>query len=128
MDDHKRRYPEQYTHELVGQTVTVSYPSGSTVTGRVNRVVRSRFGLLAIIDGDEPGKAHAISKLHIIAPLKCIECNSDCDYRCTSCESPICDGCLVTDGVEGWCPQCWKEDEQYMDQMRPDEPFHREDD
>ncbi len=48
MKSHREMYPEQYTHPLVGKRVTV----GSTVNGIVTRVVPSRFGQLAEIDGN----------------------------------------------------------------------------
>jgi hypothetical protein len=46
MEEHRAKYPEQYTHPLVDKFVRM--PDGTT--GNVTRVVQSRFGALAIID------------------------------------------------------------------------------
>lgn len=59
MKTHRKLYPEQYVHELVGQQVTVSTKGMVRIQGVVERVVSSRFGLLAIIAGHE-GKAWAV--------------------------------------------------------------------
>lgn len=57
-EEHRVRYPEQYTHPLVGKFVRL--PDGDT--GNVTRVVQSRFGPLAIID-DNPERAWQVDTL-----------------------------------------------------------------
>ena len=49
MKTHRETYPEQYSHPLVG--VRVRLRTGA-LTGTVTRVVSSRFGQLAEIDGN----------------------------------------------------------------------------
>ena len=61
MTTHRELYPEQYTHPLVGQDVKVSTRAGARIEGIVERIVTSRFGLLAIIAGDQEGRAWAVS-------------------------------------------------------------------
>lgn len=46
-DEHRRLYPDQYTHALCGKTVRVETHTGFQGTGVVERVVNSRFGQLA---------------------------------------------------------------------------------
>ena len=57
---HRETYPEQYEHPLVGRQVVVDM-GGDTIlaAGKVERVVNSRFGKLAIIEGDKEGRAWA---------------------------------------------------------------------
>lgn len=57
--DHKFWYPDQYRHALVGKTVVVNTGKGPDVHGRVERVVGSRFGPLAILEG-QPDVAWAV--------------------------------------------------------------------
>jgi hypothetical protein len=45
---HRELYPQQYTHPLVGKTVRVH---GQIIV--VARVVSSRWGLIAMVEGDE---------------------------------------------------------------------------
>lgn len=47
--DHKRRYPEQYSHPLCGKRVRVETHAGVQGEGVVERVVNSRFGQLASV-------------------------------------------------------------------------------
>ena len=59
-DTHQQAYPEQYTHSLVGRHVSIA-PQGKTLaSGVVERVVSTRFGLLAILTGDKEGRAWAV--------------------------------------------------------------------
>ena len=60
MGTHRKLYPEQYTHELVGKHVAVTVKGKVHVEGVVERVVSTRFGLLAIITGEDPLKAWAV--------------------------------------------------------------------
>lgn len=62
MAEHRARYPEQYNHPLCGKTVRVKKrgepgASGNAaltdVSGKVERVVTSRFGQLASLEGRE---------------------------------------------------------------------------
>lgn len=57
--DHKFWYPDQYQHPLVGKTVAVTAGRGPDVTGKVERVVGSRFGPLVILEG-QPDVAWAV--------------------------------------------------------------------
>jgi hypothetical protein len=52
MQTHRELYPDQYTHPLVGRRVVVRTRAGGRGEGVVERVVSTRFGLLAILDGD----------------------------------------------------------------------------
>lgn len=47
--DHKRCFPEQYSHPLCGKMVRVKTCAGDQGSGVVERVVSSRFGMLANI-------------------------------------------------------------------------------
>jgi hypothetical protein len=49
-DAHRRAYPEQYTHPLVGTSVSVVIKGSVKAQGTVLRVVQSRFGPLAKLD------------------------------------------------------------------------------
>lgn len=49
-------YPEQYNHPLVGKTVAVH---GQVIV--VDRVVSSRFGLIAMVKGDV-GQGYAVDE------------------------------------------------------------------
>lgn len=60
---HREAYPTQYQHELVGKRVRVI---GSSIEYTVERVVGTRFGLLAPMPGDG-GIAYAIKNLEVIA-------------------------------------------------------------
>lgn len=52
MPSHRERYPEQYTHELVGRWVHVLNLRGEIVErGEVERVAPTRFGNLAHLKG-----------------------------------------------------------------------------
>jgi hypothetical protein len=48
---HRDCYPEQYQHPLVGKRVRVSTRKGHEEEGVVERVVSTRFGLLAHLEG-----------------------------------------------------------------------------
>jgi hypothetical protein len=48
---HRDCYPEQYQHSLVGKRVQVRTCTGYETSGMVERVVTSRFGLVAFLDG-----------------------------------------------------------------------------
>ena len=50
---HREAYPEQYSDPLVGKTVRVVTKGQERIRGRVERVVGSRFGKLAHIEGDD---------------------------------------------------------------------------
>lgn len=54
---HQEKYPKQYSHALYGTMVRVVTHKGQLQkTGVVERVVQSRFGMLAILQGkDETG-------------------------------------------------------------------------
>lgn len=55
---HREMYPGQYTHPLCGKLVKLK---GSLGKGfRVERVVSSRFGLLAIPEGGDGKTAYAV--------------------------------------------------------------------
>jgi hypothetical protein len=58
MNQYRKQYPEQYNHPLVGKVAEVAGPV--KVRGRVHRVVRTRFGPLAILEGDAQ-TAYAVS-------------------------------------------------------------------
>lgn len=63
MDEHRQRYPEQYTHPLCGKPVKVN--TGKVIRyGFVSRVVPSRFGPLAILD-DNPDEAWSIKDCEV---------------------------------------------------------------
>jgi hypothetical protein len=63
---HREAYPGQYTHRLVGREVIVYGSSGTLLaSGKVERVVNSRFGPLAIIEGDKDGSAYALKDCKI---------------------------------------------------------------
>lgn len=47
MKTHREMYPEQYSHPIVGKTVSIS---NSAIVGKVSRVVGSRFGMLVILE------------------------------------------------------------------------------
>lgn len=49
---HKEMYPEQYRHSLCGQKSKVVIRGEVKKTGTVERVVNSRFGALAVFEGD----------------------------------------------------------------------------
>lgn len=48
---HKECHPEQYTHALVGKAVVVRTKTGREITGVVERVFRTRFGMLVSLAG-----------------------------------------------------------------------------
>lgn len=50
---HRDCYPEQYTHALVGKRVQVETGTGHRTAGVVERVVETRFGLLAHLQGND---------------------------------------------------------------------------
>lgn len=56
---HREAYPEQYTHPLVGKRVGQDGKS----LGVVERVFRTRFGLLAKIEGQPSNTAFAVKRL-----------------------------------------------------------------
>ena len=58
---HAELYPDQYTHSLCGKRVRTA----DGKTGKVRRVVQSRFGPLAILDSGEAGVAHSITTLTV---------------------------------------------------------------
>lgn len=60
MTTHREMYPEQYQHALVGQHVTVDLHGHIHARGIVERVLRTQFGMLAIVQHDQPGRAWAI--------------------------------------------------------------------
>ena len=60
--EHQRRYPEQYSHPLVGKAVELK-KTGKPL-GTVTRVVSSRFGLLAILNEDS-STAYSIVDLKV---------------------------------------------------------------
>jgi len=65
MKTHRQQYPEQYNHALCGKNVNVVTHAGSQATGIVERVVTTRFGPLAILEGiDET--AWAISDCKVL--------------------------------------------------------------
>lgn len=53
MQTHRKLYPEQYAHPLVGKTVMVHSKKDESLLadGMVERVVVTRFGMLAKIAG-----------------------------------------------------------------------------
>ena len=63
MKTHRQMYPEQYTHPLVGKLVRFRRDNGFTFT--VARVVISRFGTLAIVQGDEK-TAYSVENLEVV--------------------------------------------------------------
>jgi hypothetical protein len=51
---HRERYPEQYTHPLIGQYVVVLDKGKEKARGTVERVAPTRWGDLAhLVDGGE---------------------------------------------------------------------------
>jgi cyclopropane fatty-acyl-phospholipid synthase-like methyltransferase len=48
---HREWYPEQYSHPLVGRRVSVRHQGSVVAAGTVDRVVSSRFGMLAHLGG-----------------------------------------------------------------------------
>lgn len=74
-DLHRETFPDQYTHPLVGTRVRVN-----DVEGEVTRVITSRFGQLAIIDGDAK-TAYPVDQCETVAPTpEQMECVFDWDY------------------------------------------------
>jgi hypothetical protein len=61
MPSHRESYPEQYSHPLVGKRVRVA-----GIEGKVERVLNTRFGLLAKIEGSAPKMAYSVGKLERI--------------------------------------------------------------
>lgn len=61
-DEHRRLYPDQYNHPLVGKRVSFLL-AGKPATGVVLRVLPSRFGPLASIDTLPSNEAVALSAL-----------------------------------------------------------------
>lgn len=60
---HREMYPDQYSHPRCGQHVQVVYKGklttkrdGTPVTGIIERVVNSRYGLIAILEGSRFGE------------------------------------------------------------------------
>jgi len=60
MKTHRETYPEQYEHPLCGRRVRVVTGAGFQTDGVVERVVSTRFGLLAHLEG-EPRVAWALN-------------------------------------------------------------------
>ncbi len=60
MTTHREQYPEQYIHQLVGRQVRIG-----DKTGIVGRVVDTRFGKLAILEGDNE-TAYALDKCEVL--------------------------------------------------------------
>jgi hypothetical protein len=59
---HRETYPEQYAHPRVGERVVVRRQDGTVaVRGVIERVVSSRFGPLALLEGQSPREAWALS-------------------------------------------------------------------
>jgi hypothetical protein len=54
-------FSEQYQHPLVGKRIQVNTRTGCMAEGVVERVVSSRFGLLACLEG-ENGRAWAVNQ------------------------------------------------------------------
>lgn len=63
---HRELYPQQYSHPLVGKRVKVS-SAADPIEGRVERVVSSRFGQLAILEGYGAEQAWQVSHCRVIA-------------------------------------------------------------
>jgi len=69
--NHRTMYPEQYAHPLCGKTVRTSTTPPGKNEGVVERVVTSRFGPLAILEGsdgphDSGDIAYAVSDLEVV--------------------------------------------------------------
>ena len=62
MDEHRKRYPEQYSHPLIGSIVQ---DNDGQRLGKVERVVNSRFGKLAIIEG-KGNQAWLVSTVKVV--------------------------------------------------------------
>ena len=64
---HRELYPEQYVHVLCGKRVRTSTTPPGKNEGVVERVVESRFGLLAILEGRDSGDvAYAVADLEVV--------------------------------------------------------------
>lgn len=62
MNKHRELYPEQYSHPLCGKPVAVLDRDGNEhIRGILRRTVESRFGPLAILDGNE--NAYALEQV-----------------------------------------------------------------
>jgi hypothetical protein len=49
---HKELYPHQYTHSLCGKNVVVIQGGRELARGKVERVIQSRFGPIAMFEGN----------------------------------------------------------------------------
>ena len=48
---HRDRYPDQYSHDIVGKYAEREHVEGATTYHKVLRVMPTRFGLLAELEG-----------------------------------------------------------------------------
>lgn len=63
MSTHKQLFPEQYNHPAVGKIAV-----NGTVNGKVLRVVDTRFGQLAHIEGQPPEVAYRLADCELVEP------------------------------------------------------------
>lgn len=116
-DEHRRLFPEQYTHPLVGKRVRVRGPSGKQTEAVVERVFHTSYGWLAMLEGsaipwpittyivldeDREGEPEPL----VVDDVLAREPDIDPQDVCASCGthlrgSHVCPNCLYEQGM---CP------------------------